>query len=64
MSDHHPNSEEQTVTVSFTFTDLSIMVWGFDSVSWADEENEKEWDAATGKISDAYFRMLNQEQSA
>lgn len=49
--------KEPTISIPFTFTDLSILVWGVQGVTWAEKENEEEWDAAVEKIGAAYMKL-------
>lgn len=56
MADKH--RKDKVVSIDLTMTDLSILVWGFDAVSWSDADNEAEWKAATEKILKAYRKEI------
>ena len=48
---------EATTTVRLTATDLTMLLWGAETVTWAGKENEDDWNAAIRKLERADKRI-------
>jgi hypothetical protein len=50
-------SKSASIRINLTPTDIAMLLWGGETVSWADKENQDDWDAVVKKLEAANRRL-------